>query len=129
MIEIVVAMFLLGILAMALLPLLVSSAQLSSKNVTLATATQLVNEQMDGARKLAHNCAVIETHANEAVGNLNTDPRGTILETTRIAGACVGPFPTTIQYTAEVRVQGSLEVLARASTDIYVTSDVPPVGP
>jgi len=129
MIEIVIAMFLLGILAMALLPLLISSAQVSSKNVTLATATQLVNEQMDVTRQLGRNCAVITTHARETVGLLNTDPRGTVLATTRIAGACPATFPGTIDYTAQVRVQGSTEILAQATTRIYVTSATLVVSP
>jgi type II secretory pathway pseudopilin PulG len=129
MIEIVVAMFLLAVLAMALLPLLVSSAQLSSKNVTLATATQLVNEQMDIARKLGKNCSVISTHAYETVGLLDTDPRGTVLVMTRLVGACPSAFPGTIDYTAQVSVQGSSEVLAKATTKIYVTSATLVVGP
>ena len=115
-------MFLLGVLAIALLPLLISSAQLSSKNVTLATATQLVNEQMDVARQLGKNCAVITTHANETIGLLNTDPRGTVLAMTRLVGACPASFPGTIDYTAQVHIQGSAVILAQATTRIYVTS-------
>jgi len=129
MIEIVIAMFLLGILAMALLPLLISSAQLASKNVTLATATQLVNEQMDVTRRLGKNCAVITLHAHETVGLLETDPRGTKLEMTRIAGSCPATYPGTIDYTAQVRVQGSSEILAQATTRIYLTSATLVVGP
>jgi type II secretory pathway pseudopilin PulG len=128
MIEIVVAMFLLAVLAIALLPLLISSAQLSSKNVTLATATQLVNEQMDVVRKLGKNCAVITTHANETVGLLDTDPRGTVLAMTRLAGACPSTFPGTIDFTAQVSVEGTVDVLAEATTSIYVTS-ANPVSP
>ena len=49
-IEIVISMFLLGLLATAFLPLLVQGLKQSAANATLATATQLANDQIELAR-------------------------------------------------------------------------------
>ena len=127
--EIVVAMFMLALLALALLPLLITSAQLSSRNVTLTTATQLVNEQMDIVRGLAPTCSTITTFSNETVGLLTTDPRGTILAVDRTSLACPSSYPGLVQFTAQVRADGSAQVLAEATTRIFVTSATGPAGP
>jgi Tfp pilus assembly protein PilV len=127
--EVVIAMFMLALLALALLPLLISSAQLSSRNVTLTTATQLVSEQMDVVRALAPTCATVTTFANETVGLLTTDPRGTILGVDRTSQACPSKYPGLIEFTAQVRVQGSPQVLAEATTRIYLTSATGPAQP
>ena len=127
--EIVISMFMLALLALALLPLLISSLQLSSKNVTLTTATQLVNEQMDVVRGLAPTCSTITTFASETVGLHTTDPRGTVLTVDRTALACPSSYPGLVEFTAEVRATGSAQVLAQATTRIFVTSPSGPAGP
>jgi type II secretory pathway pseudopilin PulG len=120
--EVVISMFMLALLALALLPLLISSAQLSSKNVTLTTATQLVNEQMDIVRGLAPTCSTITRFAGETVGLLTTDPRGTVLSVDRTLDGCPSSYPGLIAFTAQVRADGKAQVLAQASTRIFVSS-------
>jgi type II secretory pathway pseudopilin PulG len=127
--EVVISMFMLALLALALLPLLISSAQLSSKNVTLTTATQLVNEQMDVVRGLAPTCSTITTFSGETVGLLTTDPRGTVLTVKRIINACPSTYPGLMEFTAQVRANGSAAVLAEATTRIFVTSATGPAIP
>jgi type II secretory pathway pseudopilin PulG len=127
--EVVIAMFMLALLALALLPLLISSAQLSSRNVTLTTATQLVSEQMDVVRALAPTCATVTTFANETLGLLTTDPRGTVLSVDRTSQACPSTYPGLVEFTAQVRVVGSPQVLAEATTRIYLTSATGPAQP
>jgi type II secretory pathway pseudopilin PulG len=127
--EIVISMFMLALLALALLPLLISSAQLSSKNVTLTTATQLVNEQMDVVRGLAPTCSTITTFSGESVGLNTTDPRGTVLAVKRITATCPSSYPGLMKFTAQVRADGSAQVLAEASTRIFVTSATGPAAP
>jgi type II secretory pathway pseudopilin PulG len=127
--EIVISMFMLALLALALLPLLISSAQLSSKNVTLSTATQLVNEQMDVVRGLASTCSTITTFSGETVGLHTTDPRGTVLVVKRITETCPSSYPGLMKFTAQVRADGSAEILAEATTRIFVTSATGPVSP
>jgi type II secretory pathway pseudopilin PulG len=127
--EIVISMFMLALLALALLPLLISSVQLSSKNVTLTTATQLVNEQMDVVRGLAPTCSTLTRFSGETVGLRTTDPRGTVLAVKRTTAACPSNYPGLMTFTAQVRADGSAQVLAEATTRIYVTSATGPVAP
>jgi type II secretory pathway pseudopilin PulG len=127
--EIVISMFMLALLALALLPLLISSAQLSSKNVTLTTATQLVNEQMDVVRGLAPTCSTITRFSGETVGLRTTDPRGTVLAVKRTTEACPSSYPGLMKFTAQVRADGSAQVLAQATTRIFVTSATGPAAP
>ena len=49
-IEVVVSMFLLSVMAMSYIPLLLNSVKDTATNTTIATATQIVNEQIEGAR-------------------------------------------------------------------------------
>jgi Tfp pilus assembly protein PilV len=50
MIEIVVSFFLLSILSLSFIPVLINSWKTSGTNTTMATATQIVNQQLEGAR-------------------------------------------------------------------------------
>lgn len=123
--EVVVAMFMLALLAVAVLPLLIASAQLSTKNVTLATATQLMNEQMGAVRGLAATCSAISQFSNESLGLVATDPRGTVLRVVRSHKKCPDSYPGLVEFTALVSVDGSGQVLARATTSVFVTSAGP----
>lgn len=122
-IEIVVAMFLLGIVAVMILPSVITSLQLSSANVRVTTASQLVNEQLDLARGIAPTCDAIQTFSAETLGMLQTDPRGTVLRVHREAATtCPTTYPDAMTFTAWVSVDGSTDRLAQASTRIFVTS-------
>ena len=50
MLEIVISMFLIGLLAVAFLPFLVQGLTQSAANRTLAAATQLLNTEFENAR-------------------------------------------------------------------------------
>ena len=50
MIEIVVSMFLLGMLSISFIPLLINTSKGTGMNTTIATATQIVNQEIEGAR-------------------------------------------------------------------------------
>lgn len=129
-IEVVISVFLLGVLVIAFLPLLQSSLKLSSNNVTSATAVQLVNEQMDIARGLPATCAAIQRFATETIGLLNEDPRGTVLEVHRTApSTCPTTYPTNVALGISVTVEGSSEVLAEATTRVFLASRVGTVSP
>ena len=122
MVEVVVSMFLLAVIAMAILPVIVSSLKASEKNISLTTGTQLVSEQMDVARGLATTCAAVTSYANETVGLLSTDPRGTVLQVHRQAGTCPAFFPSVITFTTWVTIQGKTTRLAQSETRIHVTA-------
>lgn len=129
-IEVVIAMFLLGLIAVAFLPLLQTSMKLASKNVTAATASQLVNEQMDTARGLAPTCAAIREFSTETIGLLIADPRGTVLEIHRHGPTtCPTSYPTSVIFRTTVTIQGSSDVLSEATTRIYLKSELGVVSP
>lgn len=80
-IEILVSMFLLGIIAIAFLPLLIQAMKTTQLNTTVATATQIVNEQLDAARAQIGSCATLSGYASAALIP-TTDPRGVVLTPT-----------------------------------------------
>ena len=115
LIEIVVSMFMLAILAIALLPLLVNGLKASTSNTTQATATQLVAERMQLAQYAGTACADVRNLAGVAVV---TDSRGVQLQVTTTTGNCDGS-PTIAMSAAVVRLDTNV-VLANASTLVYV---------
>jgi type II secretory pathway pseudopilin PulG len=119
--EVVISMFMLALLAVVLLPLLISSAQLASKNATLASATLLLNEQMDAVRSLDSTCLAIDTFSNETLGLRTEDSGGTVLIAERTPLECPESFPGLVEFTVTVSVEGSPREMARASTNLFVT--------
>ncbi|KQX07960.1 MULTISPECIES: type IV pilus modification PilV family protein [unclassified Leifsonia] len=100
MVEILVSMLLLGIVAIAFLPLLIQGLKVSQLNTTTATATQLVNQQADGALATPQNCdAFVEFMGRPLVSV--TDPRGVVL-TPHITGTTT--CPTVYPATVSIRV-------------------------
>ena len=78
-------MFLLGLLAAAFLPLLVQGLKQSAANATLATATQLANDQIELARS-ATKCTELTASTTTTV-----DPRNVPLLVVRTVGASCAP--------------------------------------
>lgn len=118
-IEVVVAMFLLALVAIGILPTIITALQLSSSNITLTTATQLLNQQLDEARELPPTCSAITDFEAETVGLLVEDPRGTVLRIHRDA-TCPTTFPATVRLTSWITIDGETDRLAEASTLIFV---------
>lgn len=116
LIETVVSMFLLAILAVLFLPLLIQGLKQSSANATMATATQLVNDQIRRAQAAGPICASVE--GLEGAWPFS-DPRGVTIEvTTDVAECPAGKKPVRVEVTA-VRADTS-EVLATAATLVLV---------
>jgi type II secretory pathway pseudopilin PulG len=123
LVEVIVSLFLLGLMAIVILPVLVSTLRLSSSNVSLTTATQLVSEQMDDARGLAPTCAAIRAWAAQTTGLAVTDPRGTVLEAHRgVPAICPSAYPATFKLDAWVTIQGSTKRIADGQTLIRLAS-------
>lgn len=119
--EMVVAMFILALMAVSLLPLLITGLQASVQNTSVAAATQFANDRMAIAQAMAENsatpCADIETL--EATPTTMLDARGVELR----AVTTVGPCPTgvgTISVATAVSRVGDGQVLARATTAVLV---------
>jgi len=122
LIEIIVSMFLLALLSMAFLPLVVQAYLTSAKNMTVATATQLVSQQIDQARSAGSTCSNLTNFASTAVSPVY-DRRNVRLQAYRSVGACPATYPGTIAFTVYVTRDGSTAHLAEAKTLIYLTGN------
>jgi type II secretory pathway pseudopilin PulG len=117
-VEIVIAMFLLALLATATLPLFVSALKLSAGNSSITTATQLVDEQLTQARAQTATCSALTAFAATATSPV-TDGTGKSLATTRTV-TCPSTYPGTARFTATVHASGA--VVATATTLVYVSA-------
>ena len=120
MIEIVISMFLLGLLAIAFLPLLMTSMKTTVINSSIATATQLVNQQMDQARAAGATCALISTFGATAVMAGPPDERGMSYQPSRAVGPCPPSYPGTVTVKVSVSVVGATFAPVRATTLILL---------
>jgi type II secretory pathway pseudopilin PulG len=118
LIEIVIAMFLLALLAMAALPLLIGTLKLSAGNSSVTTATQLVEEQLAQARAQTATCGGLTAFATSTVPAV-TDGTGAVLQPARTV-TCPGAYPGTARFVATVTRGGT--TVAGATTLIYVAS-------
>jgi type II secretory pathway pseudopilin PulG len=116
MVEIVVSMFMLAILAMAVLPLLIQGMTQSVANSTQATANQLVNDRMAVAQSSGPSCASV---AGVAGTTSTTDPHGVNLQVTTSVAACPAGIGT-VQVNSTVIRLDTHKTLATASTLVYV---------
>jgi len=123
-IEIVVSMFLLSLLAVAFLPLLIESMTVTVRNSTIATASQLVSQQLDEVRIIASNCADVSAFDDVAI-TATTDARGTVFQPHREVAACPAAYPGVVQVRAWVTESGDPKALAEAVTLVYVESATP----
>lgn len=126
-IEVVISMFLLSILSVSFIPLLVNSIKSTGKNTTIATATQIVNQQIEGARAVRSptsttpSCADITTYLNVTIASV-TDPRGVTLIPKWDATTCPSTYPGVVRARVSVTRSGSAVIAAQAVTLIYVAS-------
>jgi Tfp pilus assembly protein PilV len=117
-IEIVISMFLLGLLATALLPLLVQGLKQSASSATLATATQLANDQIEIVR------AEKKCDGLVPLNNTVTDARNVSLLVSRTVSACTVPTkenPSKVTVSVTVKRVDTGVVLATASTLVFVS--------
>ena len=116
--EIVVSMFLLALLAIGFIPLLMQSLRVAVSNSTLATATQLVAQQMEEIRAVGSRCSALQGYA----GDVNAAaPTGQQLRAHISEITC--PSDTTVAATVSVQVwvtdlEG--DTIAEASTLVFV---------
>ncbi len=125
--EVIVAMFLLSLLSVSFVPLLVNSIKSTSKNTTIATATQIVNQEIEGARAVrsptstAPSCYDITQFLQVTLASV-TDPRGVTLLPQWDAASCPTSYPGVVRARISVSRNGQTVPLAQAVTFIYVKS-------
>lgn len=122
LVEIVVAMFILGIVAISLLPLLVQGLRVSAMNATLASATQLVNDQIEQARAQA-TCDGVT--AMEGTTITAADVRGRQFDVIVDADdSCPAAYPDVMKLVVQVADHKEpATILAEATTLILVDAE------
>ena len=127
MIEVVISMFLLSLLSVSFVPLLVNSIKSTATNTTIATATQIVNQQIEGARAVRSptsttpSCLDITSFLNVTLASV-TDPRGVMLLPKWDLPTCPTSYPGVVRARVSVTRSGSTNIMAQAVTLIYVAS-------
>ena len=116
LIEIIISMLLLAMLATALVPVLVQGLKQASSSATLATATQLANDQLERARGWKR-CSEL------APGTSNTtDARGVVLAVVVTVGSCSpsAENPVSVPVTVQVTRQDTGVVVTSTTTYIFI---------
>lgn len=127
MIEVVISIFLLSLLSVSFIPLLVNSIKSTGKNTTIATATQIVNQQIEGARAVRSptsttpSCLDITNYLSVTLASV-TDPRGVTLVPKWDPTTCPTSYPGVVRARISVTRSGSTSTVAQAVTLIYVAS-------
>lgn len=126
-VEVVISMFLLSILSVSFIPLLVNSIKSTGKNTTIATATQIVNQEIEGARAVRSptsttpSCLDIMSFLNVTLASV-TDPRGVTLLPKWDTPTCPASYPGVVRARVSVTRSSSTTIVAQAVTLIYVAS-------
>nr|WP_274635829.1 prepilin-type N-terminal cleavage/methylation domain-containing protein [Microbacterium bovistercoris] len=124
-VEVIIAMFLLAVIALALLPLLVGVTRSSVTNKSLVAATSLANAQLAPIRSQFPNtstgtnqCSDVRAKSASAVPG----PAGSGLLADVVVAACPTTFPDTVTVTVKVYKSGApSQILAAVPTKILVT--------
>ncbi len=126
-IEVVISMFLLSLLSVSFIPLLVNSIRSTGANTTIATATQIVNQQIEGARAVRSptsttpSCLDMTNFLSVTLASV-TDPRGVTLLPKWDPTTCPSSYPGVVRARISVTKTGSTTIVAQAVTLIYVAS-------
>lgn len=125
--KIVVSMFLLGVLFISYIALTIRPVQNTGLNTTIATAQQIVNEQIEGARAVRSpastepSCQDITTFLQVPPAPVK-EPRGVTLVPQWDPTSCPSTYPGVIRVRASVaRIEYSTPV-ASAAMLIFVRS-------
>ena len=127
--EVVISMSLLGILAISFIPVLTNSWKDTSTNTTIATATQIVNEKIEGARAV-RSAAATSPSCQDVLAFLNVtlapviDPRGISLLPQWSATTCPSSYPGVVRAQVLVTRPDKVTPVASAVTMIFVKSAV-----
>jgi type II secretory pathway pseudopilin PulG len=118
-IEIVISMFLLALLAVATLPLLMQSMRVASKNSSIASATQVVGQQLEQLRASGSSCSAVKAFVAAApaavagpAGNLQPHLEFVSLP---IGDVCQDPYLRTVTVHIWVTVSGSTLNISEAT--------------
>ncbi|WP_194395690.1 type IV pilus modification PilV family protein [Microbacterium atlanticum] len=111
LVEVVIAMLLLGLIAVAILPALWQGIQLSSQQSSTATATRFLNSLVEEAREL-EDCSTIPS----VIGRTITDGKGAAMTSTGSLSGCASEAAATLSLS----VTQNGETLATTTARIYI---------
>jgi len=121
LLEVIIAMFLLAIVVTGLIPALLGSLKLSAQNTNIATASQLVGQQIDVARSGVATCAALTNYKNAVLPPV-VDARGVSFQPIRNSVTCTAGTAGIAKVRVSVTLTGNPHVLATATTYVYITS-------
>ncbi|GAB3604447.1 type IV pilus modification PilV family protein [Microbacterium aureliae] len=111
LVEVVIAMMLLGIIAMTILPALWQGIQLASEQSSAATATRFLNSLVEEAREL-EDCTTIPS----VIGRTATDGKGASMTSTGSLSGCASGVAATLNLSI---VQNG-DTLASTTARIFI---------
>ncbi|MCW3494794.1 prepilin-type N-terminal cleavage/methylation domain-containing protein [Microbacterium sp. SSM24] len=129
LVEVIIAMFLLMVLALAVLPLIIGATRVSGSNKDLVAATTFANAQLAPIRAAYSNnpttptscSALVSTYARTGL----VDPAGTGLRANVIVSTCptgASLYPAVVTVTARVYDVGEPStILATVPTKVMVS--------
>ncbi|MDQ7991598.1 MAG: type II secretion system protein [Propionicimonas sp.] len=123
LIEIVIAMFVLALTAMAVLPLLIGNAKASVENRSTVAATAFAEATLEKIRAefptdAESSCATVRTKAATGID----DPAGTGLKAGVTVGSCPAAVPGTVKVTVKVTEPAGTSPLVALATEILVAT-------
>ena len=123
LVEVVVAMLLFAVIAMAILPLALQATKLSAGNRDTVSANAFASGELASVRsrfpdEAANSCASVR----DAAVTASPDPANTGLVADISAAACPTAYPSALTVTVEVRDPAASEVLVSMATKIVVTA-------
>jgi len=124
-IEVLISLALLSIISVAFVPLLLNSMKSASGNTTIATATQIVNREIEGVRAVrsptatAPSCYDVTQYLQATLAAV-VDPRGVVLHPQWDATTCPSNYPGTVRARVSVSRSGQLTPVAQAVTLVFV---------
>lgn len=116
LVEIMISLLLLALLATALVPVLLNGLKQASSNATLATATQLANDELERARSWVR-CSDLDPDTYST-----TDARNVELTLTTTVGSCSpsAENPVSVPVTVEVTRMDTNVVVTSTTTNIFI---------
>ena len=122
-VEIVVAMFLIGLMAVAFLPILVQSVRVTATNATVAEATQIVAQQLERVGALGSSCSAVKA-TSLVPPALVAGERGMLQPHLSLdlppTDVCTEPYLRVVELRVSVTEAGSTDELAAATTLILL---------
>ncbi|HRN28264.1 MAG TPA: type II secretion system protein [Terrimesophilobacter sp.] len=124
LVEIVVSMLILGLLAISFLPLLIQGMKVTVQNRVLATATQIVNDELEQARSLGTCDGLVAFGANTAQPNPDYDVARVVEHPDDpLADACTIDYPGVLRLTIRLEDASDDTLLVEATTLVLVRTE------